>query len=252
LVNGGVQCWGLNSSGQLGNGDTIDHTTPVAVKGLSSGVQAIAAGENHTCALVTGGVRCWGWNYDGQLGIGNRLDQSPEPMDVVNLSSGVQAIAAGDSHTCALVNGGVRCWGGNQAGQLGNGKDSDSVHPTGADQYEPVAVAGLFGPAQLITAGYGHTCAVINGIDENGFVQCWGFNSEGEIGNGKSYSDYPTLDTDELSPVGASGLFGVQAISAGRFHTCAVTFGVVECWGDYERSGNVVLRGSTVPVPVSP
>src|SRR6185295_8383189 len=119
LVNGGVQCWGYNSNGQLGNGATAITPTAVGpVNNLTTGVQAIAAGDLHTCALVNGGVKCWGFNFNGQLGnnaSGPAADQNT-PVAVSNLTSGAQAIVAGATHTCALVNGGVKCWGGNVNG----------------------------------------------------------------------------------------------------------------------------------------
>jgi alpha-tubulin suppressor-like RCC1 family protein len=109
LVNGGVQCWGSNEFGQLGNNSKSDSTVPVAVSGLGSGVQAIAAGWYYTCALVNGGVQCWGDNYCGQLGNNLTEDLRRYPVAVPKLASGVQAIAAGGRHTCVLVDGGVKC-----------------------------------------------------------------------------------------------------------------------------------------------
>jgi alpha-tubulin suppressor-like RCC1 family protein len=78
------------------------------VTGLATGVEAIAAGADHTCAVVNGGVQCWGDNSWGQLG-NDSTAGSAVPVPVTGLGSGVQAIAAGGWHTCALANGGVSC-----------------------------------------------------------------------------------------------------------------------------------------------
>lgn len=108
----------------------------------------IAAGDQHTCAVVNGGLLCWGDNEYGQLG-NNSTDSGYAPAAVQGLSTGVQAATAGVYHTCAIVNGGVRCWGQNKIGQLGNGSTTDS--------HVPVAVQGLSRGAQAVAAGDYHT-----------------------------------------------------------------------------------------------
>src|SRR3989475_141451 len=213
---GGVNCWGNNRDCQLGDGTEVDRVTAVDVVGLMSRVNAIAAGERHTCALTTGGgVKCWGNNHDNQLGDGTVNDRVT-PADVMGLTSGVRAITAGERHTCALTTGGgVKCWGNNHDGQLGDG--------TGIDRNTPVDVAGLTSGVTAITAGRRHTCALTTG----GGVKCWGKNHDGQVGDGTAINRRTPADVVGLTS-------GIKTITAGGQHTCALNPKYVQCWGDNE------------------
>jgi len=233
---GGVKCWGRNYYKQLGNGTTADSLIPIDVSGLTSGVSAIGTGTSHACALTTaGGVKCWGDNSHGMLGDGTTVDRTA-PVDVSGLTSGVAAIAVGGVHTCALTTGGgVKCWGVNSDGMLGDG--------TTTDHFTSIDVSSLTSGVAAITAGVSHVCALTSA----GGVKCWGDNFYNQLGDGSA--------TDRSSPVDVSGLTsGVAAISAGRYHTCArTTAGGVKCWGmnAYGELGDGTIVSSATPVSVS-
>ena len=179
-------------------------------------VPAISAGGHHTCAIISGGaVQCWGDNEYGEIGDGTSGTNRLTPKQVSGLTSGVQLIAAGDSHTCALLTGAVKCWGSNYYGEVGDGTSFNNV-------LTPSQVSGLTTGVQSIAAGYLHTCALLT----TGAVQCWGFNNNGQIGDGTT--------NDRITPTQVSGLTsGVQWISVGSSHTCAIlATGAVQCWGD--------------------
>jgi alpha-tubulin suppressor-like RCC1 family protein len=231
---GGVECWGDNTYGELGDGTTLSRLKPAPVPNLSSGVVAIAAGANHTCALLTtGGMKCWGYNRYGQLGNGTATGAetaNPEPVDVSGLQSGVVAITAGGAHTCALLQtGGVKCWGWNRRGQIGDGQDCSTSQ---CRRLVPTDVAGLASGVTGIVAGVYHTCAVL----ATGAVKCWGQNDLGQVG-APTGSPCVNEQLEPLAcapaPVDVPGLAGVTAVAAGYGHTCALlASGGVKCWGD--------------------
>ena len=106
LAGGQIRCWGLNDSGQLGDGTLTNRELPEDVIGMMVAAKGIAAGERHTCAVtIQGGVKCWGSNHDGQLGDGTTVDRVA-PIGVSGLMSGMRAVVAGEQHTCGLTAGG--------------------------------------------------------------------------------------------------------------------------------------------------
>lgn len=232
---GGIKCWGRNPFRQLGDGTTIDHATPVDATVLTSPATAVATGTNHTCAITpAGGVKCWGANRYGQLGNGNTVD-SAEPVDVVGLNSGVVAITAAHRHTCVVTtSGAMKCWGGNEHGQLGNGSTTGSSLP--------VDVSGLSSGVLAIASGWFNTCAVTTA----GAAKCWGDNSFGQLGDGSV--------SRATAPVDVSGLAsGVTAIAIHMMHACALLDGGgMKCWGENYAGqlGNGSTDSSPVPVDV--
>jgi alpha-tubulin suppressor-like RCC1 family protein len=208
---GSVACWGLDLSGQLGDGTDGDISPSPVPVGAVSGVTELAAGQHHTCARrQAGSVACWGENGAGELGDGtteNRL----QPVPVEGLTE-VTAIAAGGHHTCAVAARRLHCWGYNGLGQLGDG--------TRTDRTEPVLVAGLEGVVE-VTAGADFTCATT----EDGSVHCWGGNEYGQLGDGTRI--------DRVRPTIVAGIGGATALSAHGGHVCALAGdGDVLCWGD--------------------
>ncbi len=242
---GGIVCWGDNIVGQLGDGTTADRTTPIDVDGLDGGVLAVAAGGSHTCALTeAGGVLCWGSNLYGQLGAASAESCfvmqpcSTHPLGVAGLAD-VMAVAAGGSHTCALTGqGGVKCWGANFFGQLGNETTTNSSMP--------VDVAGLTSGVVAVAAGRQHTCA----LTAAGGVTCWGRNTFGQLGSETMELCFAG-EACSSRPLAVAGLEDMVAVAAGGSHTCALTGqGGVTCWGNNTSGqlGDGTTTSSAAPV----
>lgn len=223
--SGGVNCWGNNDQGQLGNATFATSTKPQPVAGLA-GVRQVSAGAQHTCALLHGGsVSCWGQNGSGQLGNDDPLGQNSfVPVAVAGLT-GATALASGGFHNCALLGDGtVSCWGQDGMGELGDGNPGDYA-------IAPAAVTGITAanPATALAAGEFHTCALLT--DDT--VKCWGANGSGQLGDG-------TTD-DRSVPTAVAGLPAVAdspalAVTAGNAHTCVVVDHPDDpnrayCWG---------------------
>jgi len=246
MADAGVKCWGLNSSGQLGQGNTLNQgdgdgemafLTPVDL-GAGRSATAVAAGGAHTCALLdNGSVKCWGLNSFGQLGIDSAANQGDAPgemaaLPAVNLGAGrtATAIAAGNNHSCALLdNATVKCWGQGSNGKLG--RDSTATIGDGAGEMAalPAVNLGAGRTATAITASLDHTCALL----DNGSVKCWGAGTHGRLGqDGTASLGDSAGEMAALAPVNLGVGRTATAVDAGWGHTCALLDNAtVKCWG---------------------
>lgn len=203
---------------------------------------ALDLGADFSCAIVAGGqVKCWGSGGAGELGLPGVTQtgaaDTPAAQPPIDLGPGFTAtsISSADFHTCAIRNdGSVVCWGYGGEGRLGYGNllDVGDVATPGS-----VGAVKLPGgqPAVAITAGDGHTCAIL----ASGQVSCWGFGFNGELGygvdpgtaRGRNLGGTPATTPDLEPTVDLAGHTAV-AISASGAHTCAILDNhQISCWG---------------------
>jgi alpha-tubulin suppressor-like RCC1 family protein len=211
----------------------------------------LGAGNQHACALTSGAsIWCWGQNQFDQLGAPtvatcNTMPCSTTPVAVTG-GFNFQTVAVGGDYNCGIeAGGGIRCWGLNQQGQLGNGVYTSST--------APVPIAGGAGFKQ-IDAGWFHACA----IDAASAAWCWGSNRRGQLGNATPTdlcTHYSGIHTCSATPVPVGGGHVFTAISAGVLSTCALTpAGAAYCWG-FTPGGatgdGTTTNGLTTPTAVS-
>ncbi len=272
LRSGGVDCWGYNLNGQLGDGTTKNTDKPVAVRavggaGLLTGVKQVQPEIYGFCAALTsGGVDCWGLNENGQLGDNSLTGPgscgataspcSTTPVTVVSTSGAgslgqvVSLTGEGETMCALLTTSAVDCWGYGPNGQLGNGSKDGSPFP--------VAVKAIGGTGALtgVTSltGYKDNGTSICARLRSGKVDCWGEDSFGELGNGTIglFNDSPVPVA--VKGIGGHGsLGGVSSVTGipGLTNCAVLTAGGADCWGS---DGDGVLgnpsAGATSEVPV--
>jgi len=305
----GLECWGLNDSGQVGDSSFVDKLAPVDVVGIDpTTVIGLVSGIHHTCVLTSANdVYCWGLNSSGQLGDGT-IDNSNVPVYVDGLEGRIISISAGAEFTCALNSANeVFCWGNNSSGQLNDGTEDHSSIPvkTTTVSSDTVFISGGSAELQGITSdgavqlwnsqpiipvtgfpeednsfvsadrfteggcsmtntgdvncwggitnaevvgalvrdmlasGEGHACT----MKAEGLV-CWGSNSNGQLGDDSLNDSDEEVFVVELER-------GVIALAAGMKHTCVIyTDETVACWGLNVdgQLGNDTISDSMVPV----
>jgi alpha-tubulin suppressor-like RCC1 family protein len=233
LTTGVVKCWGANTYGQLGLGNTNSYGDNVGETGtglpavdLNQTAKYISAGYTHTCAIrADNSTVCWGQNAL-ELGngttsnVGDASGEMGSNLVAVNLGANyATALSAGLEFTCAIVEtGDVKCWGDNTYGQGGY----DRVYRGSAVDL------GVGRTAKAISTGKQHACAIL----DNDRVKCWGANTYGQLGLGTTDS----LVYPNIGAISATVFMGLpdsaKAIAAGAYHTCViVTDGSLKCWG---------------------
>ena len=243
LESGNVKCWGHDDLGSLGLGHTVHMYDQLPSSqgniefGTTASVVDIDVGGYHACALFeTGQMKCWGHNYYGQLGYSHRHNlgdgETLDEVGFVDVGGRVTAFSLGSVHTCALLESGdVKCWGHNNWGQLGLGHTNDI-----GDDERPSSVASinLGGQALEITSGDSFSCVRLT----TGQVKCWGLNSFGTLGLGRSGHIGDNETPDSIGPISLGST--VSQISSGSRSSCALlSGGHVRCWGhnDYGQLG---------------
>ncbi|MCB1198107.1 MAG: hypothetical protein KDK51_07020 [Deltaproteobacteria bacterium] len=262
---GKVRCFGYNGSGQLGLGDIenrgdesgeMGSNLPVVDLGTGMKATQIAAGADHTCALLENQkVKCWGDNTSGQLGLGDTIRRGGIPgqmgdnLPFVNLGGEqkVIQISAGYHFTCALLeNHKVKCWGYNGSGILGLGDtQTRGTQASHMGSNLPFVDLGSEGIVTQISSGNIHTCALIKpDLDASGKVKCWGYNGVGQLGLGDTVhrgnqisqmgSNLPFVNLGSLSNM-------VTKVDTDGNTTCVIVAGKVKCWG-FNGSGQLGLE----------
>jgi alpha-tubulin suppressor-like RCC1 family protein len=232
-------CWGAGTLGQLGNGGGSSPDTRATVHGNHS-FTSIVAGSSHACAIdAAGKAWCWGSNAQGQLGTGTLVNEQcgafacqTEPAAVAT-EERFKQLTAGRDFTCGLTTAGaVRCWGANDARQLGTSTVGDTCEALPCSHTPVVAASGH----TFVTLGSGldRTCA----LDQRGAVSCWGLNP-----NTRHVTDTPEI-------LDATHAFAL--VAAGGLHACALDLdGNAWCWGIDAMGAGSLTRESAAPVAVT-
>jgi cysteine-rich repeat protein len=236
LEDASIRCWGENNYGQLGIESTADigdqpGEMPPATIDVGPYPVALEAGANFNCVLLGNEeLRCWGQNTSGQLGRGhvNPIGDGPAEMPPIatNVGGEIAQLALGATHACALlVNGQLRCWGGNSRGQLGLGH-TNNIGDGPGEMPPPAVNFGVGNIVQLDVGSY-FTCVL---LDTNK-VRCWGYNEYSQLGLGhtNNIGDGP----GEMPPADLNlGVAVITQIALMGYDGCALfNNGELRCWG---------------------
>lgn len=254
-----LYCWGVNTTGRFGMGDTVAVSYPKKVPAnQSSGftntnVTAVAIGVMSMCAIENGVVFCSGLNMSNQLGDGTSVDRTVMTKVADNnsatppvVNSGFSKIAVSNNGACGLKSGMLYCWGNDQYGLM-----ADGAATGGSNVPKMAADANPFINGALTDLGMSgkHGCVLRDmGQANDKKIYCWGMTMSSAVGGAPTYSTTNNLLSATLVPNGGTFTNGnVDAISIGEEGTCVVDAGVVRCFGN-NSAGVLSPGGSAGPV----
>lgn len=227
VVDGSLSCWGNNTKGQLGTGKAGGKfTTPTKASAVSGVVTSVATAWSTTCVILApnGALQCWGRNDQGQVGNGSASEMVLQPITVI--PSGVTDVAVGGQHTCAVVDGGLQCWG------FLLFRDDDFK-----TQLKPVSIIAA-GQGVTAVAASLHTCVIVKKS-----LLCWGRNFHHQVGVPEGSRVAPKVPMTVIAS-------GVTRMALSSENTCAVENGTLKCWGwnNNAQLGTLPSTGSRVPM----
>lgn len=213
MENGDVKCWGRNQFGQLGQGDTDNR---------GEGRRPCVAGSSASCVCDVPGC------LDPTEPIPAGMTEMGDYLDPIPLGTAAVSVTAGCEYSCALLaGGGVKCWGGNDFGQVAIG----TILPVGDSpgEVEALNTIPLGGPVKLLRGGFRYACAQF----EDNSMKCWGRNQNGQLGqNNQNHRGDQPGEIDSLSAINFGAGRTTKTFAAGYTHNCTILDNdTVKCWG---------------------
>jgi alpha-tubulin suppressor-like RCC1 family protein len=228
-TDGTLWVWGQNNVGQLGDGTTINQSSPVQTVSGGNNWKYISGGEGHYGAIKNDGTLwLWGYNYNGRLGDGTTVRKS-SPVQTVAGGTNWKSVSCGGTHTAAIkMDGTLWMWGRNSYGQLGTESISSRSSPvqtiTGGNNWK-----------QVSCSGNSHTGA----IKTDGTLWVWGYNYYGQLGDGTIVAKSSPVQT-------VAGGTNWKQVSIGETSSAIKTDGTLWTWvGDgFGTSPTQVISGN--------
>ena len=213
-ADGTVWAWGYNDFGQLGNGNTTDSPTPVAVVGISTAIDIAAQSSSSLALLSDGSIKAWGYNYLGNLGVGNNILTNPLPLNTLNINNAIDIEAGSGQGYAILSDGTVMKWGQ----QFGN---------------TPSLISGL---NNVVDIGGGDGFGVA--LQANGELKIWGFCG--------------TTANSPITGPTIPGVIDLQICSTGQNVVAILADGTVRTWGRNDSGQLGIGNTSSTCTPQTP